>query len=121
MEQNLTFMLIETADEMQRTLEHIDKVCAEQKELIAVVEASEKAKKFKSFCDSLKSDITNTLIQKTQLEARHELLVNVIDACQANEETAIIVSMLCKAFGIFQNIPDKTKKSAKIIPFTQKK
>lgn len=123
MEQNLTFMLIETADEMQRTLEHIDKICAEQNELIAVVESSEKAKKFKEFCNSLRSEITNTLIQKTQLETRHKLLVDVIDVCQANEDTAIVVSNLCKAFGIFQDIPEKQtqKQSEKIVPFTQKK
>lgn len=107
MEQNLTFMLIETADEMQRTIEHISKVIEEQNELISTIMSSEKADKFKTFCDSLKTDIASTVVQKTHLLTRHALLTEIIEKCQQNEEFAILMSKLCRAFGIFDYISQK--------------
>lgn len=124
MKENLTYRLIETADEMQRTLEHIDKVVSEQKELVELVKSSEKAKQFEGFTTSLEADIDNTVAQRAQLEQRHELLVEVIDACQADERIASVVSTLCEAFGIFQvaEQPEQVEpeETGKIIEFQKK-
>lgn len=122
MEKDLTFMLIETADEMERTLSHIDKVTAEQNELIELVNKSDKAKKFESFTHSLKNDIDNTLSQKTQLEERHAMLRDVIKECQSNAYVASVVSTLCRAFGIFgANTPEEpVEESDKVIEFPKK-
>lgn len=122
MEKDLTFMLIETADEMERTLSHIDKVTAEQNELIELVNESDKAKKFESFTHSLKNDINNTLNQRAQLEERHAMLRDVIKECQSNAHVASVVSTLCRAFGIFgMNMPEKpAEEGGKIIEFQKK-
>lgn len=122
MEKDLTFMLIETADEMERTLSHIDKVTAEQNELIELVNESDKAKKFESFTHSLKNDIDNTLNQKAQLEERHAMLRDVIKECQLNAHVASVVSTLCRAFGIFgTNMPEEpAEESGKVIEFPKK-
>lgn len=122
MEKDLTFMLIETADEMERTLSHIDKVTAEQNELIELVNKSDKAKKFESFTHSLKNDINNTLNQKARLETRLTMLRDVINVCQSNANVANVVSTLCRAFGIFgTNIPEEpVKESDKVIEFPKK-
>lgn len=122
MEKDLTFMLIETADEMERTLSHIDKVTAEQNELIELVNESDKAKKFESFTHSLKNDIDNTLNQKTQLEERHAMLRDVIKECQSNAHVASVVSTLCRAFGIFgTNMPEEpAEEGDKVIEFPKK-
>ena len=122
MEKDLTFMLIETADEMERTLSHIDKVTAEQNELIELVNESDKAKKFESFTHSLKNDIDNTLSQKTQLEERHAMLRDVIKECQSNVYVASVVSTLCRAFGIFgANTPEEpVEEGDKVIEFPKK-
>lgn len=121
MEKDLTFMLIETADEMERTLSHIDKVTAEQNELIELVNESDKAKKFESFTHSLKNDIDNTLNQKAQLEERHAMLRDVIKECQSNAHVASVVSTLCRAFGIFgTNMPEKPAEEGKVIKFKKK-
>ena len=122
MEKDLTFMLIETADEMERTLFHIDKVTAEQNELIELVNESDKAKKFESFTHSLKNDIDNTLNQKAQLEERHAMLRDVIKECQSNAHVASVVSTLCRAFGIFgTNMPEEpTEEGDKVIEFPKK-
>ena len=122
MEKDLTFMLIETADEMERTLSHIDKVTAEQNELIELVNKSDKAKKFESFTHSLKNDIDNTLNQKAQLEERHAMLRDVIKECQSNAHVASVVSTLCRAFGIFgTNMPEEpAEESDKVIEFPKK-
>ena len=122
MEKDLTFMLIETADEMERTLSHIDKVTAEQNELIELVNKSDKAKKFESFTHSLKNDINNTLSQKTQLEERLAMLRDVIKECQADSHVANVVSTLCRAFGIFgTNMPEEhVEESDKVIEFSKK-
>lgn len=122
MEKDLTFMLIETADEMERTLSHIDKVTAEQNELIELVNESDKAKKFEGFTHSLKNDIDNTLNQKAQLEERHAMLCDVIKECQSNAHVASVVSTLCRAFGIFgMNMPEEpAEEGGKIIEFSKK-
>lgn len=122
MEKDLTFMLIETADEMERTLSHIDKVTAEQNELIELVNESDKAKKFESFTHSLKNDIDNTLNQKAQLEERHAMLRDVIKECQSNAHVTSVVSMLCRAFGIFgMNMPEEpAEEGDKVIEFPKK-
>mgnify|MGYP001661260505 FL=1 len=122
MEKDLTFMLIETADEMERTLSHIDKVTAEQNELIELVNESDKAKKFEGFTHSLKNDIDNTLNQKAQLEERHAMLCDVIKECQSNAHVASVVSTLCRAFGIFgMNMPEEpAEEGGKIIEFPKK-
>lgn len=118
MEKNLTFMLIETADEMARTLTHIDKVTAEQNELIELVNKSDKAKKFENFTNSLKDDINDTRNQKAQLKARLEMLHAVIKECQQNEHTADVVSTLCRAFGIFgSDMPEEPVEDNKVITF----
>lgn len=123
MEKNLTFMLIETADEMERTLSHIDKVTAEQNELIELINNSDKAKKFKVFTHSLEDDINNTRAQKEHLEKRHAMLRDVIKECQADSHVANVVSTLCRAFGIFgQNVNDeKQEEGAEVIEFPKKK
>lgn len=122
MEKDLTFMLIETADEMERTLSHIDKVTVEQNELIELVNESDKAKKFESFTHSLKNDIDNTLNQKAQLEERHAMLRDVIKECQSNTHVASVVSTLCRAFGIFgTNMPEEpAEEGGKVIEFPKK-
>lgn len=122
MEKDLTFMLIETADEMERTLSHIDKVTAEQNELIELVNESDKAKKFESFTHSLKNDIDNTLNQKAQLEERHAMLRDVIKECQSNAHVASVVSTLCRAFDIFgTNMPEEpAEEGGKVIEFPKK-
>lgn len=122
MEKDLTFMLIETADEMERTLSHIDKVTAEQNELIELVNESDKAKKFESFTHSLKNDIDNTLNQKAQLKKRHAMLRDVIKECQSNAHVASVVSTLCRAFGIFgTNMPEEpAEEGGKVIEFKKK-
>lgn len=122
MKKDLTFMLIETADEMERTLSHIDKVIAEQNELIELVSESDKAKKFESFTHSLKNDIDNTLNQKAQLEERHAMLRDVIKECQSNTYVASVVSTLCRAFGIFGvNMSEEpVEESGKVIDFPKK-
>lgn len=122
MEKDLTFMLIETADEMERTLSHIDKVTAEQNELIELVNESDKAKKFEGFTHSLKNDIDNTLNQKAQLEERHAMLRDVIKECQSNAHVASVVSTLCRAFGIFDtNMPEEpAEEGGKVIEFPKK-
>lgn len=122
MEKDLTFMLIETADEMERTLSHIDKVTAEQNELIELVNKSDKAKKFESFTHSLKNDIDNTLNQKAQLEERLAMFHDVIKECQADSHVANVVSTLCRAFGIFgTNMPEEhVEESGKVIEFPKK-
>lgn len=122
MEKNLTFMLIETADEMERTLSHIDKVTAEQNELIELVNESDKAKKFEGFTHSLTNDVNNTLNQKAQLEERHAMLRDVIKECQSNTHVASVVSTLCRAFGIFgTNMPDKpAEEDCKVVEFSKK-
>lgn len=122
MEKDLTFMLIETADEMERTLSHIDKVTAEQNELIELVNESDKAKKFESFTHSLKNDIDNTLNQKAQLKVRLAMLCDVIKECQSNTRIANVVSTLCRAFGIFGTnmLEEPAKESSKVIEFPKK-
>lgn len=122
MEKDLTFMLIETADEMERTLSHIDKVTAEQNELIELVNKSNKAKKFESLTHSLTNDINNALNQRAQLEARLAMLRDVINECQSNVDVASVVSMLCRAFGIFgTNIPEEpAEEGGKVIEFSKK-
>lgn len=101
MEENLTFMLVETADEMERTILHIDDVVKEQRELIEILRKSEKAEKFEDFTKSIEEEINNTLEQQAHLHQRHALLVDVIDSCRADEDIAKVVSALCNAFGIF--------------------
>ena len=121
MEKDLTFMLIETADEMERALSHIDEVTAEQNELIELVNESNKAKKFESFTHSLKNDIDNTLNQKAQLEERHTMLRDVIKECQSNAHVASVVSTFCRAFGIFStNTSEKSAKDDKVVEFKKK-
>ena len=122
MEKDITFMLIEAADEMERTLAHIDKVTAEQNELIELVNESDKAKKFEIFTHSLKDDIDNTLSQKTQLKTRHAMLRDVIKECQSNAHVASVVSTLCRAFGIFgTNMPEEpAEEGDKVIEFPKK-
>lgn len=122
MEKDLTFMLIETADEMERTLSHIDKVTAEQNELVELINKSDKAKKFEDFTHSLKNDIDNTLNQKARLETRLAMLRDVISVCQSNADVANVVSTLCRAFGIFgTNMPEEpVKESSKVIEFVKK-
>lgn len=122
MEKDLTFMLIETADEMEGTLSHIDNVTAEQNELIELVNESDKAKKFESFTHSLKNDIDNTLNQKAQLEERHAMLRDVIKECQSNAHVASVVSTLCRVFGIFgTNMPEEpAEEGGKVIEFPKK-
>lgn len=122
MEKDLTFMLIETADEMERTLSHINKVTAEQNELIELVNESDKAKKFESFTHSLKNDIDNTLNQKAQLEARHTMLRDVINECHADAHVASVVSTLCRAFGIFGTniLEEHAEEDSKVIEFPKK-
>lgn len=122
MEKDLTFMLIETADEMERTLSHIDKVTAEQNELIELVNKSDKAKKFEDFTHSLKNDINNTFNQKAQLKERLAMLRDVIKECQVDSHIANVVSTLCRAFGIFgTNMPEEhVEESDKVIEFPKK-
>ena len=122
MEKDLTFMLVETADEMERTLSHIDKVTAEQNELIKLVNESDRAKKFESFTHSLKNDIDNTLNQRAQLEKRHAMLRDVVKECQSNAHVASVVSTLCRAFGIFATnmLEEPVEESDKVIEFPKK-
>jgi hypothetical protein len=103
--ENYTHMLIETADEMQRSIENVDKVVAEQAELIKVVEKSDKAKQFETFTTSLKQQITETLGQKKQLVFRHAQLESVIEMCK-DENIAAAISTFCIAFGIFGIQPE---------------
>lgn len=98
--ENYTHMLIETADEMQCSIENIDKVVAEQAELIKVVEKSDKAKQFETFTTSLKQQIAETLEQKKQLVFRHAQLERVIRMCE-DENIAEAISTFCVTFGFF--------------------
>lgn len=97
---NYTHMLIETADEMQSSIENIDKVINEQAELVDVVEKSEKSKKFEEFTSSLKQQIEETIKQKNQLIAKRDLLEDVIEMCK-DENVANAISTFCVVFGIF--------------------
>ena len=121
MEKDLTFMLIETADEMERTLSHIDKVTAEQNELIELINKSDKAKKFEDFTHSLENDINDTRAQKEHLEKRHAMLREVINVCQSNADVANVVSTLCRAFGIFAaNMSEESVEDDKVVEFKKK-
>lgn len=98
--ENITHMLVEISDEMQKSIETVDRVVAEQNELIQIVVSSDKAEKFESFTNSLQEQIDNGIKQKEQLQKRSLLLSEVIDACQ-DEKIANAISTFAYAFGIF--------------------
>lgn len=108
MNDNYTYLLIETADEMEQTIEHIDKVIDEQNELVEVINSNEKAEKFKSFCEVLTLETNATLEQRDSLSSRLQMLNNIIFECQNDEKIANMITLFCKAFNVFGNTDEKS-------------
>lgn len=101
MKRNLTYMLVETADEMERTLSHIDNVTTEQSELITLITNADESKRFENFTKELGANVDNTKQQRKTLEEQLTLLREVIAECDNDENIAHVVATLCVAFRIF--------------------
>lgn len=120
--ENLTYMLIEAADAMQAAIHRIEKVASEQQMLVDLVNEHDTNKVFVSFTKSMSEEIVNTKHQQAVLEKRHDILREVIAACNNDENIAQRVTQLCQTFGIFGNeMPVDTSDNGKIIHHNFKK
>lgn len=106
MNDDYTYLLIETADEMEQTLKHIDNVVNEQNELVDVINSNENGEKFKKFCEALTLETNATLEQRDSLSSRLQMLNNIIFECQNDKKIANMITLFCKAFNVFGNIDE---------------
>lgn len=96
---NYKYVLEETAESMEKSIDNLSKVIASQTTLCEIVENSEKKEDMKEFTQGLRLQIADYNKQKKVLEYRLSHLQEVIKYYK-DSEFGYAISLLLEAFGV---------------------
>lgn len=96
-----TYRLEEMHDSMNESINNVNVVEEQQKTLIEVVKASDKAECFEAFCKEIDDQLAELSEKKKKLIYRAELLGEVIDEIKVDEKCKNVVMKLLDAFNVF--------------------
>ena len=100
-EKDDVYRLDEMADEMEQSILNVKKVLENQKQLVDYVAKAEN-NMFEALVNELNMSNSNLEGQVSTMTERHDLLVEVVEACRNDENVKNVVNKLLSALGVFR-------------------
>lgn len=100
-EKDNIYRLDEMADEMEQSILNVKKVLENQRQLVDYVAKAEN-NMFEPLVNELNMSNSNLDGQINVMNTRHDLLVEVVEACRNDENVKDVVNKLLNALGVFR-------------------